>query len=62
MDLNYLLQREQIERVRADRAGDERARRTHSDLADSYRALFETHRRSHIVAVGLGLDPRVLTL
>jgi hypothetical protein len=45
MDINYLLEREQVERVRADRAACVSARIVHCQLADGYRALLDDHRR-----------------
>ena len=44
MDINYLLKREQIERVRADRAGCDRSRAAHSEMADGYRLLVDGYR------------------
>jgi hypothetical protein len=45
MDINYLLQREQVERVRADRATCSNSRAAHRELAERYRALIEQNRR-----------------
>lgn len=36
MDLNYLLHRQQVERIRADNASCEEARRAHAQLARLY--------------------------
>jgi hypothetical protein len=44
MDLNYLLLREQIERVRADKAACDNSRAAHRELAECYRALIDDHR------------------
>ena len=52
MDINYLLEREQIERVRAGRADCARSRAAHSDMADGYRRLIETYRRGGAAAFG----------
>ncbi len=46
MDLNYLLEREQVERVRADRAACASSRAAHSELAARYRALIDEKRRA----------------
>ena len=46
MDINYFLEREQVERVRADAAGSAPARRAHLGLADGYRRLVDDHRAS----------------
>lgn len=54
MDVNYLLYREQIERERADRAANPKARDAHRGLADSYRGRVDDHRRAAIEAAGLG--------
>jgi hypothetical protein len=45
MDINYLLEREQVERVRADRAACANSRAAHRELAARYRALIELKRR-----------------
>ena len=45
MDINYLLEREQVERVRADRAACSNSRAAHRELAERYRALIEQNRR-----------------
>ena len=50
MDINYLLRREQIERVRADRAGCDRSRTAHSEMADGYRLLVESYRERVVAA------------
>ena len=60
MDINYLLQREQIERMRADQAACADVRAAHSELADSYRALVDSHRRRRLVAVSVTPDQRLL--
>ena len=44
MDINYYLQREQVERVRADSSACDGARAAHQGLADSYRRLLDHHR------------------
>ena len=44
MDINYILQREQIERVRAQRAASAAAREAHVSMADAYLALVVGHR------------------
>lgn len=44
MDLNYLLQREQVERVRAESASSDPARTAHMQLADLYRRQIEQYR------------------
>jgi len=44
MDINYILQREQIERVRAERAASAAARDAHVSMADAYLALVISHR------------------
>jgi hypothetical protein len=44
MDVNYYLQREQIERIRADQAGPGAAGDAHRALADLYRQKIETYR------------------
>lgn len=45
MDINYLLEREQVERVRAARAACAPSRAAHSELAARYRALIDQKRR-----------------
>ena len=45
MDINYLLKREQIERMRADQAVCERSRAAHESLAAGFRRTLERHRR-----------------
>ena len=45
MDINYLLKREQIERMRADGATCARSRASHEALAAGYRRTLERHRR-----------------
>ena len=52
MDINYLLEREQIARVSADRAVCDSVRVVHSDVADSYRRLIEQHRSRVAAAFG----------
>lgn len=44
MDINYLLHREQIERIRAATAGCDEARRAHLRMADLYREQIEGYR------------------
>ena len=44
MDINYILQREQIERVRAERAASAAARDAHVSMAEAYLALVTGHR------------------
>jgi hypothetical protein len=51
MDINYFLEREQIERVRADRAACGNSRDAHRGLADGYRTLIEDY-RGRIAAAG----------
>lgn len=46
MDVNYILAREQIERVRAGAATNIGARAAHVGMADRYRDMFENHRRA----------------
>jgi hypothetical protein len=57
MDINYLLEREQIERVRAVRAECDRTRASHSGMADAYRRLIEDYRRRGAAARSLTLRP-----
>ena len=47
MDLNYYLEREQIERVRAETAGHEAAADAHRSLADLYRQQIEEYREAN---------------
>ena len=47
MDLNYYLQREQVERVRAETAGHEAAADAHRSLADLYRQQIEEYREAN---------------
>ena len=54
MDINYLLQREQVERMLADRAASHNARAVHAELAQGYRALIDRHRRDVIAAAVSG--------
>ena len=58
MDLNYLLMREQVERVRADRAASDQARAVHAELADGYRAIVDNHRRHRLADVAPGPELR----
>ena len=58
MDINYYLQREQIERVRADRAASPDARDAHERMAESYREQVEGYRRGLLQATGAQPDPR----
>lgn len=44
MDINYYLHREQIERIRADRAASETARLAHRRMAELYRARIRAYR------------------
>ena len=44
MDINYFLEREQVERILADRATCANSRAAHRELADRYRALIEQQR------------------
>ena len=44
MDINYLLQREQVERARADAADCDAARGAHLGLADGYRRMIDSYR------------------
>jgi hypothetical protein len=44
MDLNYLLQREQVERTRAQQAGSKPAADAHSGMAALYRQQIEQYR------------------
>jgi hypothetical protein len=53
MDVNYLLYREQIERERAERAANPKARDAHRGLAENYREQVDGHRRAAIEAAGL---------
>lgn len=41
MDINYLFLRQQTERIRADAATSEVARKLHQQLADEYERLIE---------------------
>lgn len=49
MDLNYYLQREQVERVRAETAGHGAAADAHRSLADLYRQQIEQYRQANRV-------------
>ena len=53
MDLNYLLYREQVERMRADQAKCDQSRSAHLGLAENYRAMSDVFRRRRLSAVGL---------
>lgn len=44
MDINYLLYREQVSRMRAATAKSPDARRSHHGLAEGYAALIREHR------------------
>ena len=54
MDINYLLQREQIERSRAEGAPQGAAREAHRGLADGYRDRIDGYRRKLLHEAGLG--------
>jgi hypothetical protein len=56
MDINYLLQREQVERIRAEQAACANSRAAHRELAERYRALIEQNRRE-MPAGMTGLHP-----
>lgn len=58
MDLNYLLHREQVERMRADEAGCDESRAAHLGLAQGYRTMIDGQRRSRLAAAGLTPDLR----
>lgn len=47
MDLNYYLQREQVERIRADAAPSRTVRKAHQGLADLYRERIDAYRESN---------------
>ncbi len=47
MDLNYILQREQVERTRADQAGSGAAAEAHRGLAALYRQQIESYRSAN---------------
>jgi hypothetical protein len=47
MDLNYFLQREQVERRRADQAGPGAAAEAHRGLATLYRQQIELYRSAN---------------
>lgn len=47
MDLNYYLHREQVERMRADHAGHQAARRAHSSMAELYREQIDRYRAAN---------------
>ena len=57
MDINDLLHREQIERMRADRAGCGEARAVHLELAGGYRNVIDGYRRRVFAAAGLSAVP-----
>ena len=44
MDINYFLEREQVERHRAAAAECNEARKAHLGLADGYRRMIDSHR------------------
>lgn len=44
MDINYLLYREQVSRMRAEQAKSAGARRSHHGLAEGYAALIRDHK------------------
>lgn len=44
MDVNYYLHREQVERMRADRAASDEARAIHREMAALYRARVDAYR------------------
>jgi len=48
MDLNYYLQREQVERLRAQQAGQGAAADAHRGLADLYRRQIEEYRAGNV--------------
>lgn len=58
MDLNYLLHREGVERLRAVRAASSEAREAHRGLADIFRARIDSVRRDKLAAVGLRAELR----
>jgi len=45
MDINYYLRREQIERMRAERAASDEARSAHRRMAELYRARVQAYRQ-----------------
>ncbi len=47
MDLNYFLQREQVERVRAENAGPGAAAKAHRGMADLYREQIDRYRAAN---------------
>lgn len=53
MDINYFLEREQIERVRAESAPCKNSRTAHRGFADGYRDLIENYRAGMAAAAGL---------
>lgn len=56
MDINYFLEREQVERVRADRAANPAARTAHAELAERYRGEIDLYRRRLRAEAGLGAE------
>ena len=52
MDLNYYLQREQVERMRADQAAHRAAAEAHRGLADLYRQHIDSYRETSGSAAG----------
>jgi hypothetical protein len=44
LDINYLLEREQVERVRSQTAPSGAARDAHGGLADGYRQMLDDYR------------------
>ncbi len=53
MDLNYLIHREGVERLRAVRAASREAREAHRGLADIFRNRIDSVRRDKLAAAGL---------
>ena len=53
MDLNYLIHREGVERLRAQQAASAKARDAHMALADIYRDRIDFRRRARLSDVGL---------
>ena len=56
MDINYLLQLEQIERVRAERTACAAAKAAHQEMANRYRDMVDGQRRSLLEAAGVSSD------
>jgi len=50
MDLNYYLHREQVERVRAEQAGQAAAAEAHRGLANLYRREIEAYREANLAS------------